>query len=51
MVNTNLFIVSFGELDISPVTFGIILFIAVFVFLSVLISTTKLIQSLVKDSD
>ena len=48
---TNLFIVSFGEIDIPPYLFALIIFLSLFVFLAVLISTTKLIQSLVKDSD
>jgi len=47
----NLFIVSFGEIDIPPLLFALIIFLTIFVFLAVLISTTKLIQSLVKDSD
>ncbi len=47
----NLFIVSFGEIDIPPYLFALIIFLTVFVFLAVLITTTKLIQSLVKDSD
>ena len=46
---TNLFIVSFGEIDIPPFFLALIIFLTVFVFLAVLISTTKLIQSLVKD--
>ena len=46
-----LFIVSFGEIDIPPFIFALIIFLAIFVFLAVLISTTKLIQSLVNDSD
>ena len=48
---TDLFIVSFGEIDIPPLIFALIIFITLFVFLAVLISTTKLIQSLVEDSD
>ncbi|WP_187152557.1 hypothetical protein [Prochlorococcus marinus] len=48
---TDLFLVSFGEIDIPPFVFGLIVFLSVFVFLAVLISTTKLIQSLVNDSD
>ncbi len=51
MINFVLFIITFGELDISPAIFTILLLISVFVFLSVLISTTKLIQTLVKDID
>jgi len=47
----DLFIVSFGEIDIPPLLFALIIFLTIFVFLAVLISTTKLIQSLVKDSD
>ncbi len=47
----DLFIVSFGEIDIAPLLFALIIFLTIFVFLAVLISTTKLIQSLVKDSD
>ena len=46
-----LFIVSFGEIDVPPVVFGLIIFLTFFVFLAVLISTAKLIQSLVNDSD
>tara|TARA_Y100001968_G_scaffold316668_1_gene344798 strand:+ start:1249 stop:1407 length:159 start_codon:yes stop_codon:yes gene_type:complete len=45
------FIVSFGEIDIPPLLFALIIFLTIFVFLAVLISTTKLIQSLVKNSD
>ncbi len=48
---TNLFLVSFGEIEIPPYLFALIIFITFFVFFAVLISTTKLIQSLVKDSD
>ncbi len=47
----DLFIVSFGEIDIPPLLFALIIFLTMFVFFAVLISTTKLIQSLVKDSD
>ena len=47
----NLFIVSFGEIDVPPYLFALIVFLSLFVFLAVLISTTKLIQSLVNDSD
>ena len=47
----DLFVVTFGEIDIPPFLFAFIIFLAVFVFLAVLISTTKLIQSLVNDSD
>jgi len=46
-----LFIVSFGEIDIPPLLLALIIFLTIFVFLAVLISTTKLIQSLVSDSD
>ena len=46
-----LFIVSFGEIEISSLFFALIIFLTLFVFLAVLISTTKLIQSLVNDSD
>jgi len=48
---SNLFIVSFGEIDIPPLAFALIIFLTIFVFLAVLISTMKLIQSLVNDSD
>ncbi|WP_269610232.1 hypothetical protein [Prochlorococcus marinus] len=48
---TNLFAVSFGEIDIPPLLFALIIFLTLFVFLAVVISTTKLIQSLVDDSD
>ena len=47
----DLFIVSFGEIDIPPLAFALIIFLTVFIFLAVLISTFKLIQSLVNDSD
>tara|TARA_Y100001968_G_scaffold118879_1_gene108342 strand:+ start:722 stop:880 length:159 start_codon:yes stop_codon:yes gene_type:complete len=47
----NFFIVSFGEIDIPPLAFALIIFLSIFVFLAVLISTLKLIQSLVNDSD
>ena len=36
-----------GEIEISPLIVGLIIFLTLFVFLAVLISTTKLIQSLV----
>ncbi len=48
---SDLFIVSFGEIDIPPLIFALIIFLTLFVFLAVLISTTKLIQSLVNESD
>ena len=47
----DLFVVSFGEIDIPPLIVSLIVLLTVFVFLAVLISTTKLIQSLVNDSD
>ena len=47
----DLFSVSFGEIDISPIIISLIAFITLFVFLAVLISTTKLIQSLINESD
>ncbi len=47
----DLFIVSFGEIDIPPMFFALIIFLSLFIFLAVLISTTKLIQSLVNDSE
>ena len=48
---TYLFIVSFGEIDIPPLFFAVIIFLTIFIFLAVMISTTKLIQSLINDSD
>ena len=45
------FIVGFGELDISPLFFSLIIFLTLFIFFAVIISTTKLIQSLVDDVD
>ncbi len=51
MDNLHLFMISFGEIDISPLVFSLIIFLTIFVFLAVLISTTKLIQSLVDDSE
>ena len=48
---SNVFIVAFGEIDIPPSIFYLVIFLTTFVFLSVLISTIKLIQSLVNDSD
>ena len=48
---SNLFIVAFGEIDIPPLIFSLVIFLTFFVFLSVLISTAKLIQSLVNNSD
>ncbi len=48
---SDLFIVSFGEIDISPLFFALIIFLTLFVFLAVLISTYKLIQSIVNDSE
>ena len=48
---TDLFLVTFGEIDIPPWLFALIIFLTLFVFMAVLISTTKLIQSLVNDSD
>tara|TARA_B100000965_G_C18885124_1_gene453668 strand:+ start:286 stop:444 length:159 start_codon:yes stop_codon:yes gene_type:complete len=50
-LSTALFIVSFGEIDIPPLFFALIIVLSLFVFLAVLITTTKLIQSLVKESD
>ena len=47
----DLFIVFFGEIDIPPYLFALIIFLSLFVFLAVLISTAKLIQSLVNDTD
>ncbi len=46
-----LFILAFGEIDIPPFVFALIIFLTLFVFLAVVISTAKLIQSLVSDSD
>tara|TARA_B100001113_G_scaffold207990_1_gene170489 strand:- start:1180 stop:1341 length:162 start_codon:yes stop_codon:yes gene_type:complete len=46
-----LFIVSFGEIDIPPLAFALIIFISIFVFLAVIVSTLKLIQSLISDSN
>ena len=51
MTKSALFIISFGELDISPIIYYTLILITVFVFLAVLISTAKLIQSLVNDQD
>jgi len=48
---TDLFIVSFGEIEISSLLVALIISLTLFVFLAVLISTTKLIQSLVDNSD
>ena len=48
---SNLFIVSFGEIDIPPFIFAMIIFLTIFVFLAVLISTAKLIQSLINEAD
>ena len=47
----DLFIVSFGEIDIHPLIVTLIIFLTLFIFLAVLISTAKLIQSLVNESD
>ncbi len=47
----DLFSISFGEIDIPPVMFYLIIFLTVFIFLAVLISTTKLIQSFISDSE
>ena len=47
----NILGIAFGEIDISPFLLSFILFLTFFVFLSVLISTAKLIQSLVNDTD
>ncbi len=47
----HIFIVSFGEIEIPPFIFALIIFLTLFIFFAVLISTTKLIQSLVNDSD
>ena len=46
-----LFIVSFGEIDIPPLLFSLIILLTLFIFFAVLISTAKLIQSLVSDGD
>tara|TARA_Y100001968_G_C19085796_1_gene585261 strand:+ start:509 stop:667 length:159 start_codon:yes stop_codon:yes gene_type:complete len=48
---SDLFLVSFGEIDIPPFYFALIIFLTFFVFLAVLITTVKLIQSLVDDFD
>mgnify|MGYP004392739203 CR=1 FL=1 len=46
-----IFLISFGEIDIPQWIFTLIIFLSFFVFLAVLISTAKLIESLVNDSD
>ena len=51
MFLADLLIVTFGEIDISPLLFTLIIFLTIFIFLAVFISTIKLIQSLVNDSD
>ena len=48
---SDLFLVSFGEIDLPPFYFALIIFLTFFVFLAVLITTVKLIQSLVDDFD
>ena len=45
------FDVGFGEIDLPTWIFALIIFLTFFVFMAVLISTTKLIQSLVNNSD
>jgi len=45
------FAVSFGELDISPVTVAILLAISVFTFIAVGLSSFQLVQSAIKDED
>ena len=47
----DLFLVTFGEIDIPPFIFALIIFLSLFVFLAVVISTTKLIQSLINDDE
>ena len=43
--------VSFGELDISPVTIAILVGISIFIFLAVGLSSVQLVQSLLKGND
>ncbi len=44
----DLFAVSFGELDISPITIGILIGLSLFTFLAVGVSSANLIGSLIK---
>ena len=41
--------VSFGELDISPLTLGLLIAVTLFIFVAVGLSSLKLIQSLFKE--
>ena len=43
--------VSFGELDISPATIATLVGISLFTFLSVGLSSLKLVQSLLKEDE
>ncbi len=44
----NLFLVAFGELDISPLTVGVLLGLSLFTFLAVGVSSFNLVQSAFK---
>ena len=45
------FLLAFGEIDISKGTLAFIIFISIFVFISVALSTVKLIQALLQSDD
>ncbi len=47
----NYFAVSFGELDISPITVAVMIGISAFTFLAVGLSSLNLVKSLFKDSN
>ncbi len=46
-----IFAVSFGELDVSPLTIGLMVGFALFTFLAVGLSSFSLIQSLFDDKE
>ena len=41
--------IAFGELDISPTVFGILITLTIFTFLAVAISSFKLVQSAINE--
>ena len=51
MRTTGLFLVAFGELDISPITIGVLIAITLFTFIAVGVSSFKLVQSTVQKKE
>jgi len=43
--------VSFGELDVSPVTIGVMIALSIFTFIAVGLSSLNLVQSFFKDEE